>query len=992
MPIASKSRSAASIAYLNFVACCIAFSSLMNASADDGIAEVQAAFGGRTSDGSGIKVAVAIKGGGSLGTYEAGVSWGLLRILKRFEASGGQEVDLLAAAGASAGAFNGVMSAVYWCGKDLGLDTIDANVISDSWRGVDIKDLLDLPDAPEPLLASKGLFDGECAQDAQQQATEGQTEDNGIFSRRVFRRTQDTLQCMMEKPVFRAGCSVSIGLTLTRADAVRNDSAGIEVSNQRLVVPLRMAEADGGRFSAHRLPLETDNLSFNRNIIHLDGGDDDNSVDGKVDSEVVFQAVKGSSSFPMAFAPIKLDYCLRYRTGDTHFLQNYKSSGYDGRCPDEFRRLTSYFVDGGVFDNDPIGVVRHLAEDGGAAVGDVLYVNIDPGRRRQSRGIAKLKVTPFNQPGDSIEVELQSGRARLQPEGRDASSHAIVVVCDDNETAVTQFELPLYETGPQQLRYMGVLHTCDDCVSDGVLPTQVGQQIRLFPHDSPVAPHCVRRSGRERIWYVESSTVDEEPQGLSTQLGFIADSVESGRNAALYAEIVGQSWADGMHSDDPIASGERPLFQPARLTPLAGEFLASFGAFLERRFRDFDYYAGVYDAVYGVSEFYCNSKGSMTEACLSRTFRNLYFDALCPLCAEEAMPSNVVIHHLVNLDMCGIKSVVDPDLPCNVSQTPWSWVDSIEDSSLSTVSSSGCDLGRPIRLEPELTVDLPAGVVARNELLAIGRALACAEVTEKELDRDPFRAFVQQLALDPRFNRDKETTLGRMLAKSDRPAATWYYPLASATVKKLLPLESRDQELRTANNGDLSVGSSEAKTGLALMGLAAESMMADRIGWQSHLSSIPKDSKWDKYAPFLPNEIAADTRNGGLGVYWEAGWRSHSPWGAIIRGAPYLRQSSNIETVEFSEVSGFLTYSTNDAFLSSGGIGPTYTYTWSDLSPAAESSNWGASAYIGLLGDKLRLTYGVRAFPYEKFDGDGIYWQLSVRDIPGFIYWGLQAQ
>ncbi len=886
------------------------------------------------------------------------------------------------------------MSAVYWCGVDLGLDTIDINVISDSWRSVDIKDLLDFPEDVEPMFASKGLFDTECAAGSDDQANGDEKEDNGIFSRRVFRRTQNTLQCMMEKPWFREGCSVAVGLTLTRADAVRVDNAGIEVSNQRLVVPIRMAETDNGRFAMYRLPLETQDAAFNRSIIHLDSGVPDKSAEGMIEPQAVFQTVKASASFPMAFSPIKLDYCLRYRAGETRFLQGYEPRGYDDHCPEEFRRLTSYFVDGGVFDNDPIGIVRHLAERGETKVGEVFYVNIDPGRRRQSSGMAKLDAKPFNQPGDSIAVELRSGRFPIQPDVSPSSVYATGVVCDESGTDLARFQVPLYETGPQHMRYEGVIHTCKDCVSEGVMQTRPGQKIRLFPYDSPVEPHC-RRSNSKRVSYVETSVVAEEPQGLSTQLEFVADAVNSGRNAALYAEIAGQAWADGLRVEDPVKNGERPLFQPARLTPLAGEFLASFGAFLERRFRDFDYYAGVYDAVYGVSEYYCDSANDMSEECLARTFRNLYFDALCPDCSDQATASNVVIRHLVKLDVCGTKAIIDADSDCDIGQTPWSWVDSIADDGLSTVVGThedGCAFDQELHPNPPLPTDGDQGVIARNELLAIGRALACADIIEKELDRDPFRAFVQQLALDPRFNRDKKTTLGRMLAKSGRPAATWYYPLASATVQKLLPLETRDQELREAHTGDLAGGSGAMKTGLAITGLAAESMMADRIGWRSHLSSIPGDSKWDKYAPFLPNEVAADIRNGGLGVYWEAGWRSHSPWGVTFRAAPYLRQKANDETVEFSEVSGFLNYSTNDAFFSSAGIGPTYTHTWTDSLASGKSDNWGASAYIGLLGDKLRLTYGVRAFPKDEFAGDDVYWQISVRDIPGFIYWGLQAQ
>ncbi len=975
---------------------------------------IQRAMAGRMTSGDAIDVAVVIKGGISLGAYESGVNWTLLRFLRDVGRERGIDTRLVAAAGASAGAINGVLSAVYWCREEAGNDTLENNIVRQSWREIDIEGLLDE--------ARRDPRDGPADEpaDACNAGTDYTREpllpeDNAVLSRRALRSVEKKLQCLMSKPGFRAGCKVAVGLTLTRAEPVRFDNAGVEVNNQRLVAPLELFTADDGTFRARSIELETGDTPLDRSVIYLDNPISVPAAkEGQLSADTLFSGVKASASFPVAFAPIKMSYCLQHPHTTDQSTGNQRR-GYDKRCPEGQRRLTSYFVDGGVFDNDPLTLVRQLASVSAARTSrseaaQVRFVNIDPGRRRQPRGRWTLAALPFNQPGDSIDVDVVAGE---RPAGTDLSPdrpdivEVPVVLCERDGATRGTFRLPLYETGKRTRRFVGGLHTRpaeEDGDSGGraverwdagrgILATHAGDEIRFFEPGEAGSTHCnppaPDPADRGRLPYTISSVVSAEPQGLSTQLGFVVGAIESGRGARLYDEVTGQDWVDGLDPDS--GAGALPLFQPARLTPLTGDFLFAFGAFLDERFRDFDYYAGVYDALYGIAEFYCYRGSDFSERCRSDAFRTVYFD-LCPECETAAVDANVVFRHLVALDVCGA-DVVTGDVPCDLGGTAWAWVDGLAAQDLVTLTGvqRGCKLDQDFFTQPPLDEASPDSTRHRNELAAIGRSLVCGLKAREEMNRDAFRAFVLQLGRDPRFTRDDDSPLARMLRKADRPAATWFYPLADTAVTQLLPLEREDQAIRARAGLEVATASKLAIGGLALGGLATESIMADRTGWQWHLSSVPDGDRWSRLAPWLPNETAVDTRNGGLAVFWEAGWLSEGPFGIALRAAPYLRQRQSLETVEFAELSAFLLYRSTSPMISSYGIGPTYTRAWTDPS-FGQRETLGASAFVGLLGDKLRVTYGVRSFSRDDFEGDDIFWQLSLRDLPGFAYWALRAR
>ena len=67
-----------------------------------------------------LNMSMIISGGVSLGAYEAGYNWAMIKMLAeiRDDHHGLIEPDLKSVAGASAGSINALLSAMYWCQKD----------------------------------------------------------------------------------------------------------------------------------------------------------------------------------------------------------------------------------------------------------------------------------------------------------------------------------------------------------------------------------------------------------------------------------------------------------------------------------------------------------------------------------------------------------------------------------------------------------------------------------------------------------------------------------------------------------------------------------------------------------------------------------------------------------------------------------------------------------------------------------------------------------
>ncbi len=96
----------------------------------------------------------------------------------------------------------------------------------------------------------------------------------------------------------------------------------------------------------------------------------------------------------------------------------------------------------------------------------------------------------------------------------------------------------------------------------------------------------------------------------------------------------------------------RELILSSRVHPITGEFLNAFGAFLDRNFREYDYYVGVYDALYQIS--FLLHKRNLTNKSIPQLI--LYFKKLLQI--DKNTDASYMVDMLLKAEFCNQKPKV----------------------------------------------------------------------------------------------------------------------------------------------------------------------------------------------------------------------------------------------------------------------------------------------------------------------------------------------
>jgi predicted acylesterase/phospholipase RssA len=247
-----------------------------------------------------VDLSMVISGGVSLGAYEAGYNWAMIKMLNKVRKNGKLiEPHLRSVAGASAGSINALLTAMYWCQKDsVPLhNSVDDNLFYETWVNLGIEDLLIKAEDPENK--------------------------SSLFTRKGLEKKGEIIIEHLKKPIFRKNCKVPLGVSVTKVTPVVEEIAGIKVKNQNFSVPLVFKEKNGRGIVENKiLPKST---AFYISIPGIEK-----------DRQKLVNLLFASGAFPGAFQQVKLDYA-------------YKGKKY-----------SHYFIDGGLYDNVPLDLAISL--------------------------------------------------------------------------------------------------------------------------------------------------------------------------------------------------------------------------------------------------------------------------------------------------------------------------------------------------------------------------------------------------------------------------------------------------------------------------------------------------------------------------------------------------------------------------------------------------------------------------------------------------------
>ncbi|MEO7779776.1 MAG: patatin-like phospholipase family protein [Fibrobacteria bacterium] len=302
----------------------------------------------RKDDNAIIPLSFTVSGGVSLGSYQAGYLFYATEWLKRTPRF---QVNLVT--GASAGSINALLTVLSLCGE--GTTDPESSPFWKAWVPIGIDQLKNGSDSPL-----------------------------GLLNRRNLQATADTLLAAIWKQGPTRPCDMVLGLTSTRLSARPQELVpGMEVAKQKEKFILHI-ESDtlpgGGGAGIKGNPEGTGKLKWKvgnylmptgrLKLPFLPVGKSDSG-----DRKALSQALFASASFPLAFPPQPVKLCLV----DTALYRRAAKSGakeipeWDDliatarkeQCPD-----TTFFVDGGVLDNNPLKLAYKIASKGLELQGD----------------------------------------------------------------------------------------------------------------------------------------------------------------------------------------------------------------------------------------------------------------------------------------------------------------------------------------------------------------------------------------------------------------------------------------------------------------------------------------------------------------------------------------------------------------------------------------------------------------------------------------------
>jgi predicted acylesterase/phospholipase RssA len=298
------------------------------------------------------RYSLTVRGGVSLGAYEGGINWALLRILENDPGA-----SLTTVTGASAGNINAFLSAVEWC-QSAARSAVESprdNLFWKAWIPVGVHGLFPRGRA---TAGAKGYAPGD-----------------GLFARGAFAPAEAALRLALDDGTrFTTSCPLTVGVSVTRirpADIViksadaQSGSDGIHIPTQRFVSTFGLETGAAGlRF--RQLDQHDHEIG---EYLTLPADDK-----GLMSDDQIVDIIHASSAFPVAFGPQVIRHCPSDEPG--------QGQG-DGRaaCAPP---ISDQFIDGGVFDNVPLGLAVSLTGQilDPAAAEAVHYVYVDPDHAR----------------------------------------------------------------------------------------------------------------------------------------------------------------------------------------------------------------------------------------------------------------------------------------------------------------------------------------------------------------------------------------------------------------------------------------------------------------------------------------------------------------------------------------------------------------------------------------------------------------------------------
>lgn len=891
------------------------------------------------------RYSIAIRGGASKGAYEAGLNWSLLKFLREISDSrtlAGErtfQIELESITGASAGGINTLLSGLTWCSRseqEGGISNrIDDNIFRDIWLVGDISALL-----PEYADSSDYL------------------PDDAVLSRKAFLESAGKIRDTWNKPLFRKGCRIPLGLTVTRIEPDELKVGDVDVKNQRFYIPFELRVVADNSIDYFFNPADYPTLADPAMILMPWSK---NEAAYSINDQRILDVSFTTSAYPMAFGRKRLQYCRLIMQENNKDVepenQAIENMARDLVCPGGYEITEAEFADGGLFDNLPIGLARVLAErkaDSKDSLYPVSYLYLDPTEVRYKipqadEGLAcdgassaeACRTLTYNVASEGRLLLNALGTARTYELYREFTS-------DYWQLNMSEISYKLGEMLQQrgskldcenELPYFDRSLDCTEALTRAGRLLEIAYDSTMPIIEQPYSVKRLRDKGivrgcSDKKIKINSQLASECVLDIPRYRKQLADAMQSIikqeklTNIKLYSDIEKSRLSS--HND-------RSLHVSSRGSPITGTLLNSFGSFLDYKFREYDYYVGVYDAAVMSTRNQCALRHSI--AYQSESYRQC-FDSLAKQLYDISGIHNDPKGRYVFARLAQNEYGEEKLLRFSYQPLP------AEDRDMRIIHDG---------LEKTLHAD------------------ESAKVFFEYLKAEGFKATPEADG--------KASMLSQIIDDPD----TWATELTRRMTNRLVYLETEAEKINQAQepDPDKRKPSHTDLVGAASFVLQSATYKSPETTFSP--STAPDNWVWRNIIPF---DIGFDLMEGDLIFSWQPTMaltkKDLLGLRASLGFAGGLFTPSKDEARENYLGLGIgYTRKTSYWIASSFGITPTWYYNLKQPE-IGERDTLGGEVHINFLKDRLRIGLGVRDFDDAS---DSVFLTLSVNDIPGLIYW-----
>ena len=394
---------------------------------------------------------------------------------------------------------------------------------------------------------------------------------------------------------------------------------------------------------------------------------------------------------------------------------------------------------------------------------------------------------------------------------------------------------------------------------------------------------------------------------------------------------------------------DRILRVSGRSAPITGTLLNDFGSFLDYKFREYDYYVGVYDGLVTVAGNLCGLQYSSSDQ--SNDYEKCF----------DSVAKQLFTTLGVNTDPRG--EYVFAKLAMR-------------------------EFGREKLLQFAYQPMPPADNDTRIIHDGLELALAAGEseaIFFKSLKAEGFVPTpVEQQAGAHRsllIKIEEKTLMEQILDDPD----SWAAELTRRTTTRLVYLETQAEETFAEREPDASKRES---ANVAVMGASAFVLQSSNYRYPEYSfapSTAPDNWLWRNIIPY---ELGIDFGEGDLMFTWQPTFAlsQQDLLGARLSlGFPggLFQSSANVGRENFLSLGVDYTRQLSSRYISSYGITPTWYHSFYE-SVSYETNTLGGDVHVSVLENRLRFGVGVRDFDRAS---DSWFLTLGITDIPGIIYW-----